>query len=221
MSGWIKQHRKIKEHWLYTEKRKFSKFEAWMDILLTVNYAPMKTVIKNKLIEVNRGESILSLDSWAKQWGWNKSSVIRFLEMLRKDGMIVIKNETITTRLTVCNYETYQDERNANETRLKRKRNANETETELIKEREEEQQEQEQEKQKRFVKPNRDDVRAYMIELNMSDLSQRFVDYYESNGWRVGRNAMKDWKAAVRTWKQQNNEKTKTTESFYKPLKFD
>ena len=79
----------------------------------------------------------------------------------------------------------------------------------------------EKDKTTRFVKPNRDDVRAYMMELNMADLSQRFVDYYESNGWRVGRNAMKDWKAAVRTWKQQNNEKTKTTESFYKPLKFD
>lgn len=79
----------------------------------------------------------------------------------------------------------------------------------------------EKDKTTRFVKPNRDDVRAYMIELNMADLSQRFVDYYESNGWRVGRNAMKDWKAAVRTWKQQNNEKTKTTESFYKPIKFD
>ena len=76
-------------------------------------------------------------------------------------------------------------------------------------------------KPKRFIKPVVDDVRKYMSELNMADLSQRFVDYYESNGWRVGRNAMKDWKAAVRTWKQQNNEKTKTTESFYKPIKFD
>jgi hypothetical protein len=79
----------------------------------------------------------------------------------------------------------------------------------------------EKDKTTRFVKPNRDDVRKYMIELDMSDLSQRFVDYYESNGWRVGKNPMKDWKACVRTWKQQNNEKPKTTESFYKPLKFD
>jgi hypothetical protein len=79
----------------------------------------------------------------------------------------------------------------------------------------------EKDKTTRFVKPNRDDVRAYMIELDMSDLSQRFIDYYESNGWRVGKNPMKDWRACVRTWKQQNNEKPKTTESFYKPLKFD
>jgi hypothetical protein len=60
-----------------------------------------------------------------------------------------------------------------------------------------------------------------MAEINMNDMSQRFVDYYESNGWKVGKNPMKDWKAAVRTWKQQNNDKQPKQESFYKPLKFD
>ena len=76
-------------------------------------------------------------------------------------------------------------------------------------------------KPKRFTKPPVDDVRQYMAELNMNDMSQRFVDYYESNGWKVGKNPMKDWKAAVRTWKQQNNDKQPKQESFYKPLKFD
>jgi hypothetical protein len=79
--------------------------------------------------------------------------------------------------------------------------------------------EQKAKKPKRFTKPPVDDVRQYMAELNMNDMSQRFVDYYESNGWKVGKNPMKDWKAAVRTWKQQNNDKKQ--ESFYKPLKFD
>lgn len=76
-------------------------------------------------------------------------------------------------------------------------------------------------KPKRFIKPPVDDVRQYMAELSMNDMSQRFVDYYESNGWKVGKNPMKDWKAAVRTWKQQNNDKQPKQESFYKPLKFD
>lgn len=76
-------------------------------------------------------------------------------------------------------------------------------------------------KPKRFSKPPVDDVRQYMAELSMNDMSQRFVDYYESNGWKVGKNPMKDWKAAVRTWKQQNNDKQPKQESFYKPLKFD
>ena len=137
MAGWIKLHRSIQEHWIYTEKRKFSKFEAWNDILLTVNFTEGKTIIKGKLIQIKRGESILSLDSWAKRWGWDKSAVRRFLNTLQKDNMIELKNETITTRLIVCKYDTYQDERNANETQMKRKRNADETHLTPIEEEEE------------------------------------------------------------------------------------
>lgn len=85
---------------------------------------------------------------------------------------------------------------------------------------EEEEQEEEKESKKRFVKPSANDVREYMAELKMDDMSQRFVDYYESNGWRVGKNPMKDWKAAVRTWNKQNKPKQQT-ESPYKQLNFD
>jgi hypothetical protein len=141
MSGWIKIHRSIKKHWLYTEKRKFSKFEAWNDILLSVNYAPSKSVIKGKIIEVKRGESIMSLDTWASRWNWDKSAVRRFFNMLKNDNMIEYVNETVTTRLIVCKYDDYQQEENANETQTKRKRNANKTHTTPIKEEEEEQEE--------------------------------------------------------------------------------
>ena len=143
MSGWIKLHRSIKEHWLYTEKRKFSKFEAWNDILLTVNFSPAKTIIKGKLINVNRGESILSLESWGKRWRWNKSSVKRFFELLKKDGMIELKSETVTTRLTVCKYDTYQSKENESETQVKRRRNASETHVKPIEEEEERKEEKE------------------------------------------------------------------------------
>lgn len=143
MSGWIKLHRSIKEHWLYEEKRKFSKLEAWIDILLTVNFKKGKTIIKGKLIEINRGESIISLDSWAKRWNWDKSAVRRFLDVLQKENAVVIKNETVTTRLTVCNYDSYQDMRNADETQMKRIRNADETQMTPIEEEKEKQEEKE------------------------------------------------------------------------------
>lgn len=64
---------------------------------------------------------------------------------------------------------------------------------------------------KRFVPPTVDEVRAYCQERgNMVD-PQRFVDYYSSNGWMVGKNKMKDWKAAVRTWEQREQPKKQTT----------
>jgi hypothetical protein len=143
MCGWIKIHRSIKDHWLYTEKRTFSKFEAWHDILIMVNFTDAKAMIKGKLYDIKRGQSILSLESWGKRWNWDKSKVRRFMNALQSDAMIVLESDNITTRLTVCKYETYQGERNANETQVKHKRTSNEHQTTPIEEEEEQQEEQE------------------------------------------------------------------------------
>lgn len=53
---------------------------------------------------------------------------------------------------------------------------------------------------KRFSPPSVAEVQAYCQERQNNVDAQRFVDYYTSNGWKVGKNPMKDWKAAVRTW---------------------
>lgn len=60
--------------------------------------------------------------------------------------------------------------------------------------------------QKRFTKPTLAEVQAYCAERGNTVDAQKFVDYYESNGWRVGKNAMKDWRAAVRTWERNNQQ---------------
>lgn len=52
----------------------------------------------------------------------------------------------------------------------------------------------------RFAPPSVEDVKTYCTEKGYSMDAEHFVDYYTSNGWRVGRNPMKDWKAAVRNW---------------------
>ncbi|MDE6705070.1 MAG: hypothetical protein K2J81_04105 [Treponemataceae bacterium] len=52
----------------------------------------------------------------------------------------------------------------------------------------------------RFVKPTAGEVAAYCNEKGYAMDAEQFVSYYESNGWRVGRNAMKDWKSAVTSW---------------------
>ena len=59
---------------------------------------------------------------------------------------------------------------------------------------------------KRFIPPTVDEVRAYCQERQNGVDPQRFVDYYSSNGWMVGKNKMKDWKAAVRTWEQKERQ---------------
>lgn len=57
-------------------------------------------------------------------------------------------------------------------------------------------------KTKRFVKPTITEIEEYCKSRGNTVNAQRFFDYYESNGWKVGKNPMKDWKAAVRTWER-------------------
>ena len=59
--------------------------------------------------------------------------------------------------------------------------------------------------QKRFAKPTLDEVIAYCQERNNNVNPEKWFNYYESNGWKVGKNPMKDWKAAVRTWERSDD----------------
>lgn len=62
-------------------------------------------------------------------------------------------------------------------------------------------------KRKRFEKPTPSQITQYCLERNNNVNAEQFYDYYESNGWKVGKNAMKDWKACVRTWERNGYDK--------------
>lgn len=62
-------------------------------------------------------------------------------------------------------------------------------------------------KEKRFTKPSLEEVKAYCLERNNNVDPNRFYSYYEANGWMVGRNKMKDFKAAIRLWERNGYSK--------------
>ena len=115
--SWIKIDRDIQKHWIWDDP---IKLKWWLDILITVNFEDKKTSIGFKLFECKRGESVMSLLSWSNRWNVSKSVVNNFFRMLEQDGMINIINETVTTRLIVCNYDSYQLIENAKKTQGKR-----------------------------------------------------------------------------------------------------
>ena len=59
-------------------------------------------------------------------------------------------------------------------------------------------------KKERFVKPAIEEIEAYVKEKNLNVDPEYFYDYYESNGWKVGKDTMKDWQATVRNWHRRN-----------------
>ena len=76
----------------------------------------------------------------------------------------------------------------------------------------EQEQEQEQNKKKKrvcgnkFRAPSLEEVKAYCSERGNKVNAEQFVSFYESKGWKVGNSSMKDWKAAVRTWEQRDQQ---------------
>ena len=66
---------------------------------------------------------------------------------------------------------------------------------------------------KRFTTPTLEEVKEYCSERKNGVDAERFVNYYTANGWKVGKNPMKDWKAAVRTWERNDSGKPKTAET--------
>lgn len=131
--GWIALHRKIQGNFLWKEPRKFSKAEAWIDILMEVQHSKksQQVAFGMTVSTCNYGESLKTIQTWAKRWGWSRNKVYRFFRLLEKCDMIATKSEQLTTRLTVCNYERYDPKQNAggtaNRTQIERRQNADRT----------------------------------------------------------------------------------------------
>ena len=69
-----------------------------------------------------------------------------------------------------------------------------------------------------FVPPTLEEVEEYCRERMNTVDANKFVDFYSAKGWMVGKNKMKDWKAAVRTW--EKNDDYTTTKSPQKEKEY-
>ena len=74
---------------------------------------------------------------------------------------------------------------------------------------------QEKPKRKNFVKPTVEEIAAFCKEKNYTVNAQQFFNYYESNGWKIGRNAMKSWQAAVQNWNTRDKANKKATGTMW------
>ena len=74
---------------------------------------------------------------------------------------------------------------------------------------------QEKPKRKNFVKPTVEEIAAFCKEKKYTVNAQQFFNYYESNGWKIGRNAMKSWQAAVQNWNARDKANNKATGTMW------
>lgn len=104
MEGWIKIHRKIQDNWLWQEKRKFSKFEAWISLLLKANHKKNKILSGDDIINIEAGSFITSEVKLSNEWNWSRNTVRAFLKLLEEEKML---NKICTTKYTMISIENW------------------------------------------------------------------------------------------------------------------
>ena len=106
MTGWIKIHREITEHWIFQDAEKF---KWWIDLLIMASHEEYKTLVNGDLKSLKRGQLTVSLSFLSSRWGRSKEKVLNFLRLLESDHMIDRKADRKSTTITICNYDSYQD----------------------------------------------------------------------------------------------------------------
>lgn len=114
-TGFIKIYRSLKKHWLWKDAERL---KWWIIILMEVNHSDKKTLIHGTLYDCMRGQSLNSLETWSKEFRCSIQQVRTFFKVLKEDGMIELEGMQKTTRLTVCNYDTYNKIQQTNNTQI-------------------------------------------------------------------------------------------------------
>lgn len=187
MSGWIKIHRQILEWEWYSDN---NAFRVFMHLILKANHKDKRF----KGIELKAGSVVTSRDILAIETGLSVRQIRTALDKLKTTNEVTIKTSSKGTIIQVVNYEKYQiatsettNERPANDQQTTSNKN-------IKKER------------SIFKAPSFDELTAFCLEHNLDLSINDFLNYYDSNGWMVGKNKMKDWKATARRWSKPKQE---------------
>lgn len=192
----------------------------WIYLLLKANYQEENW----HGVKIPRGSLVTSVGSIGKDTGMSARSVRTCLNRLKTTGEVTIKTTNKYSIVTICKYDSYNvqidetieqatnkttsietNKRQTNDKQTTTSNNNNKDNKEdNIKEKETNVS---NKKKSIFIPPSLFEVVEYVHEKGYHFDAEKFHAYYESNGWMVGRNKMKDWKAACRTWEKnsQNN----------------
>lgn len=106
-NGWIKIHRSMfDDEWYFSEK--FTREQAWIDLLLLAEYKPRVFLIRNNEVRLVRGQLAISIRNLAERWKWGINKVQSFIKELEDLKRIDTQKSHLVNVISICNYEIYQ-----------------------------------------------------------------------------------------------------------------
>ena len=211
--GWIKIHRKLQDSKIWSTRRQpFDYRSAWIDLLMMANHRDSEIIVDYETITVKRGQLMTSVRQLSERWQWSKERVCKYLRLIESEKMVTKSSTTRWTLLTIENYEVYQCDQDTGQDTERTQSGHGSATNKNIKNEKKDINNIYINNNRGFKPPSVEEVKSYCLERNNSVDPEAFVCFYESKGWMIGKNKMKDWKAAVRTW-----EKSRKSVSQSKP----
>lgn len=210
MEGWICLYRKILENPIICKDSDY--FAVWCYLLLSATHKDMNVIFGGDKIILREGQLITGRKVIAEKFKISESKVKRILIDLENDQQIDRQRSNKNSLVTIINWNKYQsvDQQNdqqvtnkwpASDQQVTTNNNVNNINNITMKQ----DIEKKNIKRKVFQKPTVEEINQYCTERENKVDPQRFFDFYESKGWKVGKEPMKDWKACVRTWEKNTS----------------
>lgn len=215
MDGWIKLHRKIMDNPFYLSEP-FTRMQAWIDLLLLANHKEGFFYVRGNKVIIKRGQVGTSSRTLASRWQWSRGKVERFLKELEESNQIEPQKNNVITLLSICNYDEYQSSEPQTEPQTDHRKTTDEPQTDPNKNVNKEKNKKNDnnigkaETAKRFTPPTIEEVQIYISEKGYSVDAEKFVAFYQSKNWMVGKNKMKDWRAAILTWEKSDKQTSRS-----------
>jgi hypothetical protein len=192
--GWFSIYRSLISSPLWLTE-KFTRGQAWVDMIALANHADGFIRVRGNRVPVLRGQLGWSQIKLAQRWDWSRSKVSLFLNELEKDQKIEQQKDRVTTVISIVNYDYYQNI--GQQTSNKKSSDVQQKDTNNNKNKENHS----NNGNVKFSPPSLSDISIYFSELGGELVEpQKFADYYTANGWKIGKNPIKDWKATARNW---------------------
>lgn len=201
-NGYIKLYRKLLDNPVICKDS--DHFAIWIYLLLNATHEKYDVMFNNQRITLSSGQLITSRKSIAHELHIVESKVERVLKLLKSEQQIEQQTSSKNRLITVLKWKDYQESEQHFEQRVNNKGTTSEQQVNTNNNDKNVNNERNTKDVVRFTPPTLTEVQAYIQEIKSQVDPQRFIDFYASKGWMVGRNKMKDWKAAVRTWQKSS-----------------
>ena len=194
MNGWIRLDRRIMESFVWDDPEAL---KLWLYLLMGAATEDKTAVFNGKPLSLKRGQIVFGLNAASARLGISVRRLRTTIKRLENCHQIDKQNYSKYSIISITNYCKYQD--SDKQTTSKRQSKRQQLNNKQIN------------NNNIFKKPTLEEVQKYCTERGNSIDGERFFDWYESRGWLVGTNPMKDWKATVRTWEGRRKEELAKT----------